>query len=304
MSQPNPKEAFSLAGKVAIVTGGAIGLGRTMAEYLAAFGANVAVVDLDEAGANKAAREIASSQGVRAIGCRCNVASVREIQAAVDRVVAELGTVDILLNNAGINVREPALEVSEEHWDRILDVNLKGMFFFAQAAGRVMVPRRSGKIINMSSIQGVIAHKLRSAYASSKGGVIAMTRQLAIEWAQHNIQVNSIAPSFFVTPMNKPLFDDKEFSAFIDSHTPLGRPGEPHELGGVVVFLASAASSFVTGHTLMVDGGIDGDGLSPVAGAAGRIVSQDSPGAIRRAGRSPASSCRPWSARWSWAPRR
>ncbi len=260
MSQPNPKEVFSLAGKVAIVTGGAIGLGRTMAEYLAAFGANVAVVDLDEAGANRAAREIASSQGVRAIGCRCNVASVGEIQAAVDRVVAELGTVDILLNNAGINVREPALEVSEEHWDRILDVNLKGMFFFAQAAGRVMVPRRSGKIINMSSIQGVIAHKLRSAYASSKGGVIAMTRQLAIEWAQHNIQVNSIAPSFFVTPMNRPLFEDKEFSAFIYSHTPLLRPGEPHELGGAVVFLASAASSFVTGHTLMVDGGFTATG--------------------------------------------
>jgi NAD(P)-dependent dehydrogenase (short-subunit alcohol dehydrogenase family) len=260
VSQPDPKNVFSLGGKVAIVTGGAIGLGRTMAEYLAAFGANVAVVDLDEGGANKAAREIASAQGVRAIGCRCNVASVEEINAAVDRVAAELGTVDILLNNAGINVREPALEVSEDHWDRILDVNLKGMFFFAQAAGRIMAARRSGKIINMSSIQGVIAHKLRSAYASSKGGVIAMTRQLAIEWAQYNIQVNSIAPSFFVTPMNKPLFEDKEFSAFIYSHTPLGRPGEPHELGGVVVFLASAASSFVTGHTLLVDGGFTATG--------------------------------------------
>ena len=255
MSSKNPRETFSLAGRTAIVTGGAIGLGRTMAEFLAAFGASVAIVDLDEAGAVKAAREIGSASGVRAVGLRCNVASVKEVQATVDRTVAELGTVDILLNNAGINVREPALDVSEEHWDRILDVNLKGMFFFAQAVGRVMVPRRSGKIINMSSIQGVIAHKLRSAYAASKGGVIAMTRQLAIEWAPYNVQVNSIAPSFFVTPMNKPLFDDKEFSAFIDSHTPLGRPGQPEELGGVVVFLASAASSFVTGHTILVDGG-------------------------------------------------
>ncbi len=255
VSSQNPRDIFSLAGRTAIVTGGAIGLGRTMAEYLAAFGAQVAIVDLDEAGAVKAAREIASESGVRAIGVRCNVAMVGEIRAAVERVVAELGTVDILVNNAGINVREPALEVSEEHWDRILDVNLKGMFFFAQAVGRVMVPRGSGKIINMASIQGVIAHKLRSAYASSKGGVIAMTRQLAIEWAPHNVQVNAIAPSFFVTPMNKALFDDKEFSAFIYSHTPLGRPGQPEELGGVVVFLASAASSFVTGHTILVDGG-------------------------------------------------
>jgi NAD(P)-dependent dehydrogenase (short-subunit alcohol dehydrogenase family) len=226
-----------------------------MAEYLAAFGANVAVVDLDEAGAVKAAGEIASAYKVSAVGLRCNVASVNEVRAAVERTVKQFGTVDILLNNAGINVREPALEVSEEHWDRIIDVNLKGMFFFAQAVGRVMVPKGSGKVINMSSIQGVIAHKLRSAYAASKGGVIALTRQLAIEWAPHNIQVNSIAPSFFVTPMNKPLFDDKEFSQFIYSHTPLGRPGQPEELGGVVVFLASAASSFVTGHTILVDGG-------------------------------------------------
>ena len=260
MSPLDPTGIFSLAGKIAIVTGGAIGLGRTMAEHLAAFGAAVAIVDLDEAGANSAASELASAHGVRAIGCRCNVASVREIQAAVDRVVRELGTVDILLNNAGINVREPALDVSEEHWDRILDVNLKGMFFFAQAVGRVMVAKRSGKIINMASIQGVIAHKLRSAYAASKGGVIALTRQLAIEWAPHDVQVNAIAPSFFVTPMNKPLFDDKEFSAFIYSHTPLGRPGQPEELGGVVVFLASRASSFVTGHTLLVDGGFTATG--------------------------------------------
>jgi len=256
VSEINPRQIFSLSGKVAIVTGGAIGLGRTMAEFLAAFGANLAIVDLDEAGANKAAKEIAATNGVRAIGCRCNVASVEEIQATVTRVVVELGSVDILLNNAGINVRERALDVSEEHWDRILDVNLKGMFFFAQAVGRVMVPKRSGKIINMASIQGVIAHKLRSAYASSKGGVVSMTRQLAIEWARDNVQVNAIAPSFFVTPMNKPLFDDKEFSAFIDAHTPVGRPGQPEELGGVVVFLASAASSFVTGHTVLVDGGM------------------------------------------------
>jgi NAD(P)-dependent dehydrogenase (short-subunit alcohol dehydrogenase family) len=255
MSQPNPKDIFSLAGKVAIVTGAAIGLGRTMAEYLAAFGAAIAVIDLDGAGAEKSAAEIKSAYAVKAIGCKCNVASASDVRATVDRVVAELGTVDILVNNAGINVREPAVDVSEEHWDRIIDVNLKGMFLFAQAAGKVMIPRRSGKIINMSSIQGVIAHKLRTAYAASKGGVIALTRQLAVEWASHNIQVNSIAPSFFVTPMNKPLFDDKEFSAFIYSHTPLGRPGQPEELGGVVVFLASAASSFVTGHVLLVDGG-------------------------------------------------
>ncbi len=251
----NPRDVFDLKGKSAIVTGSAIGLGRTMADFLAAYGANVTIADMDRDGAEKTAGEIREKWGVKTIASRCDVSRIAEIRQTVDDTVRELGSLDILVNNAGINIREAALEVSEEHWDKILSVNLKGVFFFAQAAGKIMSKQKSGKIINMASIQGITANVLRTAYCASKGGVIQTTKQLAVEWAQYNIQVNAIGPSFFVTPMNKPLFDDKEFSAFIDRGTPLGRPGQPEELGGAVVFLASAASNFVTGHTLMVDGG-------------------------------------------------
>lgn len=251
----NPRDIFDLKGKTAIITGAAAGLGRTMAEFLAAYGANVTIADLDMDGAEQTAGEIRDTWGVKTLVSRCDVSRLPEIQQTVDDTLEEMGGLDILVNNAGINIRETALEVSEDHWDRILSINLKGVFFFAQAAGRFMSKQGSGKIINMASIQGVTANMMRTAYCASKGGVIQTTKQLAVEWAGYNIQVNAIAPSFFVTPMNKPLFDDEEFSAFIDRGTPLGRPGQPEELGGAVVFLASAASNFVTGHTLMVDGG-------------------------------------------------
>jgi NAD(P)-dependent dehydrogenase (short-subunit alcohol dehydrogenase family) len=169
--------------------------------------------------------------------------------------VQRFDRIDILLNNAGINIREMALDVTEEHWDRIMDVNLKGLFFTSQAVARVMKKRKYGKIINMSSHMAKIALPLRAAYCSSKGAVAQLTKEVALEWAPYNITVNAIAPSFFVTPMNEALFADEEMSRFISENTPLGRPGDPEELGGVVLFLASPASSFVTGHMLLVDGG-------------------------------------------------
>jgi NAD(P)-dependent dehydrogenase (short-subunit alcohol dehydrogenase family) len=254
MKHIDPKQVFSLEGKTALITGGAIGLGATIAEHFAAFGANIVLADIDLDGAQATAAALAQT-GVKAIGVKCDVGSAAEVQQAVDTTVREMGGLHILVNNAGINVREPALEVSEEHWDRILRVNLKGVFLFSQAAGRAMVKQGYGKIINMASIQGVIAMPLRTAYCASKGGVIQLTKQLAIEWAKYGIRVNAIAPSFFITPMNTELFDNKEWSGYITEHTPLGRPGEADELGGSAVFLASPASDYITGHVLLVDGG-------------------------------------------------
>jgi NAD(P)-dependent dehydrogenase (short-subunit alcohol dehydrogenase family) len=245
---------FDLTDNVAIVTGGAQGLGLTMARYLAAFGAHVVIADLNEVGAKETAEEIAAA-GVKTLGVGMDVTSLDDISRMVKIVKEELGRIDILVNSAGINIREMALDVTEEHWDKILDVNLKGLFFTSQAVARVMKERNYGKVVNISSHMAKIALPLRAAYCSSKGGVAQLTKELAIEWAPYNITVNTIAPSFFVTPMNEPLFADEKMSRFISENTPVGRPGDPEELGGAVIFLSSPASSFVTGHMLLVDGG-------------------------------------------------
>ena len=245
---------FRLDGQAAMVTGGAQGLGYVMALYLAEFGADVAIADINLPKAEEAAAEIRDS-GRRGLALQTDVMRMEDIGRTVDKAAAEFGRLDILVNSAGINIREMALDVTEEHWDRILDINLKGLFFMCQAAARVMKKNNYGKIINITSHMAKIALPLRSAYCASKGGVAQLTKELALEWAPYNITVNAIAPSFFTTPMNVPLFADKEMSRFISENTPMGRPGDPEELGGTVIFLASPASSFVTGHMLLVDGG-------------------------------------------------
>jgi NAD(P)-dependent dehydrogenase (short-subunit alcohol dehydrogenase family) len=166
-----------------------------------------------------------------------------------------LGPLDILVNNAGINIRKPVLELSLEEYELVLDTNLKGYFLCARAAGRRMVQRGSGKVINVSSIMGQVALPNQSAYASSKGAIEQLTKVLALEWAPSGVQVNAIGPTYFETELTRPLFEDKERNAFITGRTPMGRWGQPHELAGAVIFLASRASDYITGHTLMVDGG-------------------------------------------------
>lgn len=245
---------FDIKDNVAVVTGGAQGLGLTMARYLAEFGSRVVIADRNEVGANETASEI-GARGVQTLGVGMDVTNLDDINHMVKRVMDEFGRIDILVNSAGINIREMALDVTEEHWDRILDVNLKGLFFTTQAVARVMKERKYGKVVNISSHMACIALPLRAAYCSSKGGVAQLTKELAIEWAPYNITVNTIAPSFFVTPMNEPLFADEKMSRFISENTPIGRPGDPEELGGAVIFLSSPASSFITGHMLLVDGG-------------------------------------------------
>jgi NAD(P)-dependent dehydrogenase (short-subunit alcohol dehydrogenase family) len=256
MDQPEllGTKLFDLSGRVGIVTGAGRGLGRTMALALAAAGADICATarSLDEIEA--LAGEV-RALGRRAIAVTADATDETAAARVVEAAVEQLGRVDILLNNAGINIRKPLLELSEEEYRRVLDTNLVGYFHFAREAGRQLVKQGSGKVINVSSIMGHVALASQGAYASSKGAVEQLTKVMALEWASHNVQVNAIGPTYFETELTKPLFEDPERNAFISGRTPMGRWGQPHELAGAVIFLASRASDYVTGHTLMVDGG-------------------------------------------------
>jgi NAD(P)-dependent dehydrogenase (short-subunit alcohol dehydrogenase family) len=245
---------FDLSGRVAIVTGAGRGLGRAMALALAAAGADVVVSSRTYAEL-EALRDEIRHLGPRAEAIAVNCTEEASCEQLVTTAVERLGKVDILVNNAGINVRKPILDLSAEEFDRVLSTNLYGYFYCARAAGRHMVARGSGKIINISSMMGRVALPTQGAYASSKGAVEQLTNVLALEWAQCGVQVNAIAPAYCETPLTRPVFDDPERNRFIRERTPMGRWGQPHELAGAVIFLASDASSFVTGHVLRVDGG-------------------------------------------------
>ena len=197
---------------------------------------------------------------MRALGARAEVFAMdvlvrQSVRAAVDAAVGTFGGLDILLNNAGVNVRKPVLELSEEEWDLVVDTNLKGYFLVAQAVAPHLIARGYGKVINVSSIFGAVGMNNQLAYASSKGGVVQMTKVMAIEWASHGVRVNAIAPTYFETPLVAALRNDPERFRFINERTPMGRWGQPEELEGTVVYLASRASDFVTGQTVYVDGG-------------------------------------------------
>ena len=247
-------QLFSLEGRVAVVTGAGRGLGRTMAVALAAAGADVVV-------ASRTASEVeAVRDEIRALGRRSEAVvgdCTREIdcERLVEQAVTRMGALDILVNNAGINIRKPVLELSLEEFRSVMATNLEGYFLCARAAGRRLVDQGSGKVINISSIMGRVALPSQAAYASSKGAVEQLTKVLALEWAEAGVQVNAVAPTYFETELTRPLFEDAERNEFITGRTPMRRWGQPHELAGAVIFLASAASDYVTGHTLVVDGG-------------------------------------------------
>jgi NAD(P)-dependent dehydrogenase (short-subunit alcohol dehydrogenase family) len=249
---------FDLTGKTAIVTGAARGLGRAMALALAGAGAGVCVADRNADGAAQVAGEI-QAMGRPSLALRCEVADATSVQSMVEATAGALGGVDILVNNAGINRggEFPPERLSQEIWDDVLQVNLTGVFLSAQAAGRWMIERgRPGKIINMASISGLVVNRLTDRhplpYCVSKAGVIMLTKVLAVEWAKHHINVNAIAPTYFRTEMIHP---DPNIRAEMVRDTPMHRLGEPYDLAGSVLYLASSASDFVTGHTLFVDGG-------------------------------------------------
>jgi NAD(P)-dependent dehydrogenase (short-subunit alcohol dehydrogenase family) len=247
---------FDLSGKTAIVTGGGKGVGRQLAHGLAEAGANIVVCARKPERCEEAAGEL-EQLGVRALGLGCDVRDPEQVQTVVDRTTADFDGIDILVNNAGTVWGATPEDTPLDGWQKVVDVNLTGVFLFSQAAGRVMIGAGGGAIVNIASVAG-----LRSgppeimnaiAYNATKGGVIAFTRDLAGKWAQHGIRVNAIAPGWFPSDMANFVID--QHGEDLLRHIPLGRFGGPEDLKGVVVFLASDASAFVTAHTLVVDGG-------------------------------------------------
>ena len=246
---------FDLTNKKAIVTGGGRGLGRAIAIGLAQFGADVALVSRTQSELEITAREIEKT-GRAALVYPADVSKKADIDRIVGDVVAKWGRVDILINNAGVDAANPAIDYTEDDWDFVLDVNLKGYFLFAQACAREMRKTGGGAIVNNSSICGDVAIKNIVAYNASKGGVNMLTRTLAVEWAPYNIRVNAFSPAYMEAFMPGAASEhDAKKEQSIRDLTPLGRRGKPEELVGPVVFLASDASSYVTGEVLMVDGG-------------------------------------------------
>ena len=242
--------------KVAVVTGGGSGLGKAIALGLAHAGADTIVTELPRRMTHaRTTASLVREAGGMGVPLSLDVTSLNSIQRMVTKVIDQFGRIDILVNNAGINIAKNALDVTERDWDKILDVNLKGVFFCSQAIGREMVKRRSGKIINIASQNGIIGYYQRAAYCSSKAGVVNLTRVLAIEWAPYHINVNAIGPTFILTPLTEKLFENRKFSKEVLRRIPLGRLGRPEDVVGAAVFLASPAADMVTGHTLLVDGG-------------------------------------------------
>lgn len=247
-------DLFELQGKVALVTGASKGLGKALAMAMAKAGADLALCarNLDDLLQAKADVE---TLGRQAAAFPMDVLDQLSIQTAVTSALKIFGKIDILINNAGINIRKPLLEIQEEEWDLVLSTNLKGYFLVAKAVVPDMINRKKGKVINMASILGTVGLENQSPYASSKGGVIQLTKVMALEWARYNITVNAIGPTYFETPLVAALRNDPERFRFINERTPMGRWGQPEELEGVAIFLASRASDFITGQTIFVDGG-------------------------------------------------
>lgn len=246
---------FDLHGHVALVTGGVGGLGRPIAVGLANAGATVAVADLKIDSADTVLAEIHAT-GQRGIALPLDVTSTASVQAVVDRLLTDFGRIDILVNCHGVTKRMPSVDFPEVDWDRIIDVNLKGTFLCCQQVGRVMIQQGRGSIINLASIGGLVGLPTSVAYCASKGGVVQLTRTLGVEWAPLGVRVNAIAPSSFNTPMVRTVLDaEPEYRERVVSMIPIGRIAEPNEIAGTVLYLASTASSMVTGTVLSVDGG-------------------------------------------------
>ena len=247
---------FDLSGKTAIVTGGGKGIGRQMAQGLAEAGANVVLCARQADRCEQAAAEL-EQLGVRALGLGCDVRDPEQVAAVVERTTADFGTVDVLVNNAGTVWGASPEEMPLEGWQKVVDVNLTGVFLFSQAAGRTMIAGDGGAIVNIASVAGLqggppeIMNTI--VYNATKGGVISFTRDLACKWARHGIRVNAIAPGWF--PSDMANFVLEQHGEELSTRIPLGRFGGPEDLKGVVVFLASDASAYVTAHTLVVDGG-------------------------------------------------
>jgi len=246
---------FDLTGKVAIVTGTSRGLGQAMARALARAGADLVITSRKLGSLDGFQREI-EALGRRALPLALDVRDYDSIQSMVEAAGAYYGKIDILVNNAGCNVRKPAIDVTWDDWNLVLDTNLRGSFFTAQAVAKKMLPHRYGRIINIGSVTSVFGYAGITAYCASRGGTKQMTMSLADDWGPHGITVNCLAPGWFKTAQNAVLYENQEWLAYLVDRIPLKRHGQPPDLEGAVVFLASDASQYITGQTLLVDGGI------------------------------------------------
>lgn len=247
---------FDLTGKVALVTGASSGLGAQFAKALAKHGANVAIA------ARRVEKLAETKKAVEALGksclaIKCDVTKMEDIVNAVNETVEVLGTIDILVNSAGVGISSPAESQTDAEWRQVIETNLNATYFFCREAGKIMIAKKYGKIINIGSIHsnaGMMVSDL-TAYCASKGGVQMLTKQLAVEWAEYNITVNAIGPSYFTSEMTQNAQDDPNFKHVLEAYCPMKRFGKPEELDGTIVYLASDASNFVNGHMLNVDGG-------------------------------------------------
>jgi NAD(P)-dependent dehydrogenase (short-subunit alcohol dehydrogenase family) len=248
-------DQFKLNGRVALITGGTGGLGVAMAQALADAGAHVVVTSRNQKKAEEAASKITETTGQRVVGIAADVTDSGQINAMVQSVINEFGRIDILINNAGINIRKPIEEFKDEEWDRVQETNLKGPFLCSRAVVKQMKAQRYGRVINISSMLGSVALPERAAYCSSKGGLIQLTKVMALECGPYNITVNAVCPGPFATELNAVVINNPEANKQFVDNIALGRWGKPEEITGAIIFLASDASSFVTGSSLFVDGG-------------------------------------------------
>jgi gluconate 5-dehydrogenase len=246
---------FDLTGQTAIVTGTSRGLGQYLARALARAGADLVITSRKREALAGFEAEI-KAMGRRAVALELDVRSQQSIEQMAAEAEAAFGQIHILVNNAGCNIRKPALDVTWEDWNQILDTNLRGTFFVAQAVARRMIGKGYGRIVNIGSVTSVFGYAGLAPYGASRGGVRQLTMSLADDWGKHGVTVNCLAPGWFRTEQNKVLYENQEWVDYLVDRIPVKRPGEPHDLDGAVVFLASEASRYVTGQTLLVDGGI------------------------------------------------
>ncbi|HUB53246.1 MAG TPA: glucose 1-dehydrogenase [Terracidiphilus sp.] len=256
-STPDPRLnlLFDLSGQVAIVTGTSRGLGQYLARALAKAGADLVITSRDSSTLKPFADEI-GAMGRRVVSLPLDVRNHESIEQFAAEAQAAFGQIHILVNNAGCNIRKPALEVTWDDWNTVLDTNLRGSFFVAQAVARGMVAKGYGRIINIGSVTSVAGYPGLAPYGASRGGIRQLTMSLAADWGKHGVTVNCLAPGWFKTEQNKVLYEDPGWVEYLVERIPANRPGQPHDLDGAIVFLASEASRYVTGQLLLVDGGI------------------------------------------------